>query len=362
MHVYAQARSIGCGADARHAGHVPTAYADKANDNIPSGSRRSTAMNASAHASGSETVPRVTVVVLTRNHVRQTVDTVARLLALPERPFVIVADNGSTDTTVSLLASLFPQVRIVQGLRDLGMAGFNRAVALARTDYVACCDDSTCFAPGALARAAQLLDAHPRVAVLNACVADDAEREIHPACLMLSATSPPGDGLPGPALANFMAGACIFRAGVFRELGGYEERLSRGGAEELAALDVLSAGHAIVYCEEALAHREPLYRWFTRAQHCTLARNSAWVAWMRLPVRDALAATGRALAIFARQRSLGPAGFALLRGAFWTLRHRRVVPPHVVLLTCQVKRAERQVRVGIPAMAEKYDRAGQRAW
>ncbi|WP_246024758.1 glycosyltransferase family 2 protein [Paraburkholderia dinghuensis] len=309
-------------------------------------------------------MPRVTVVVLTRNHVRQTVDTVARLVALPEHPNVIVADNGSTDTTISLLASLFPQVRIVQGLRDLGMAGFNRAVALARTEYVACCDDSTWFAAGALARAAQLLDDNPQVAVLNARVADDAEREIHPACLMLSATStsPRGDGLPGPALANFMAGACIFRAGVFRELGGYEERLSRGGAEELAALDVLSAGHAIVYCEEALAHREPLYRWFTRAQHCMLARNSAWVAWMRLPVRDALAATGRALAVFARQRSLGPAGFALLRGAFWTLRRRRVVPPHVVVLTRQVKRAERQVRAGIPAMAEKYDRSGQSAW
>jgi hypothetical protein len=327
-----------------------------------SGLRRSTAMNALAPAPGSQPASRVTVVVLTRNHVRQTVDTVARLIALPEHPRVIVADNGSTDSTIGLLASLFPQVRIVQGLRDLGMAGFNRAVALAHTEYVACCDDSTWFAPGALARAAQLLDANPGVAVLNACVADADEREIHPACLMFAATSPGGDGLPGPALANFMAGACIFRVSVFRALGGYEERLSRGGAEELAALDVLSAGHSIVYCENALAHREPLYRWFTRTQQCTLARNSAWVAWMRLPARDALAATGRALAVFARQRSLGPAGFALLRGAFWTLRRRRVVPPHVVLLTRQVRRAQRHVRVGIPAMAEKYDRSGQRAW
>jgi glycosyltransferase involved in cell wall biosynthesis len=319
-------------------------------------------MNATAPAPGPQSAPRVTVVVLTRNHVRQTVDTVARLLALPEHPEVIVADNGSSDSTVGLLASLFPQVHIVQGLRDLGMAGFNRAVKLAHTDYVACCDDSTWFAPGALARAALLLDAHPGVAVLNARVADEDEREIHPACLMFAATSPGSEGLPGPTLASFMAGACIFRAEVFRELGGYDERLSRGGAEELAALDVLSAGHAIVYCEGTLAHREPLYRWFTRAQHCTLARNSAWVAWMRLPARDALAATGRALAVFARQRSLGPAGFALLRGAFWTLRRRRVVPPHVVLLTRQVRRAQRQVRHGIPAMAEKYDRSGQRAW
>ncbi|PVX84286.1 GT2 family glycosyltransferase [Paraburkholderia unamae] len=319
-------------------------------------------MNASAHASGSPSAPRVTVVVLTRNHVRQVVDTVARLTALPEQPDVIVADNGSTDSTVSLLASLFPQVRIVQSLGDRGMAGFNRAVLLARTEYVACCDDGTWFAPGALARAAKLLDAHAQVAVLNARVVGGDEREIHPACLMLAATSPGADNPAGPVLANFMAGACIFRASVFRALGGYEARLSHGGAEELAALDLLAAGHQIAYCEQALAHREPLYHWFTRAQHCARARNAAWVAWMRLPMRDALAATGRALAVFARQRSLGPAGVALLRGAFWTWRRRRVVPPHVVLLTRQVRRAERHVRAGIPAMAEKYDRSGQRAW
>ncbi|QGZ64223.1 glycosyltransferase family 2 protein [Paraburkholderia acidisoli] len=323
-------------------------------------------MNASNPAPGSESAPRVTVVVLTRNHVRQTVDTVARLLALAECPDVIVADNGSTDSTVGLIAALFPQVRIVQALRDRGLAGFNRAMLLARTDYVACCDDSTWFVPGALARAITLLDANRDVAVLNARVVGDDEREIHPACLMLNATSPDTEhhveSPAGPALASYMAGACVLRASVFRALGGYDERLSHGGAETLAALDVLAAGHRIVYCEQALAHRDPLYRWFTRAQQCALARNAAWVAWMRLPVRDALGATGRALAVFARQRSLGPAGFALLRGAFWTLRRRHVVPPHVVQLTRQVRRAERHVRAGIPAMAEKYDRSGQRAW
>ena len=319
-------------------------------------------MNASAPAPRAQPAPRITVVVLSRNHVRQTVDTVARLTALPEAPRVIVADNGSGDATISLLGSLFPQVRIIQGLRDLGTAGFNRASALVSTDYVACCDDSTWWAPGALARAVQLLDANPQVAVLNARVVGDDEREIHPGCLMLGATSPGADGLPGPALANYMAGACILRTRVFRAVGGYEERLAAGAAEELAALDVLSAGHSIVYCEQALAHRQPLTRWFTRAQHCALARNSAWVAWMRLPVRDALRATGHALAVFARQHSLGPAGFSLFRGAFWTLSRRRVVPPEVALLTRQVRRAERNIRTGIPAMAEKPDRSGQRAW
>jgi len=328
-------------------------------------------MNAEGTAPRPQSAPRITVVVLSRNRVRQVVETVARLVALPEAPHVIVADNGSSDATVSLLGSLFPRVRIVQGLRDLGTAGFNRAIALVSTDYVACCDDATWWAPGALARAVQLLDANPRVAVLNARVVGEDEREIHPDCLMLAATSPGADGpiapsgaaaLPGPALASYLAGACVLRTRVFRALGGYEERLAAGAAEQLAALDVLSAGHAIVYCEEALAHREPLMDWRTRAQRCALARNAAWVAWMRLPARDAIRATGHALAVFARQHALGPAGFSLIRGAFWTLPRRRVVPREVALFARQIRRAKRHLRAGIPAMAEKPDRSGQRAW
>jgi GT2 family glycosyltransferase len=321
-------------------------------------------MNASQPARDPQPAPRITVVVLSRNHVRQTVDTVARLTALPEAPCVIVADNGSSDATVSLLGSLFPRVRIVQGLRDLGTAGFNRAIALVSTDYVACCDDATWWAPGALARAVKLLDANPRIAVLNARVIGDDEREISPGRLIVGAI-PPGtdtDGLPGPALVHYMAGACILRTQVFRAIGGYDEHLAAGAAEELAALDVLSAGHAIVYCEAALAHRQPLAAWTTPAQHCTLARNAAWVAWMRLPARDALRATGHALAVFARQRALGPSGIALVRGAFWTLPRRHVVPREVALLTRQVRRAERHALAGMPAMPEKSDGSGQRAW
>ena len=330
-------------------------------------------MNAFAPASEpasrpqSAAAPRMTVVVLSRDHVRQTVDTVARVTALPEAPSVIVADNGSSDATVSLLGSLFPRVRIVQGLRDLGTAGFNRAIALVSTDYVACCDDSTWWAPGALARAVRLLDANPRVAVLSARIVGDDEREIHPGCLMVGATSPaaaePGvAALPGPALVHYMANACILRTRVFRSIGGYDEHLAAGAAEELTALDVLSAGHSIVYCEEALAHRQPLMTWVTRSQHCTLARNAAWVAWMRLPARDAIRATGHALAVFARQHSLGPAGIALLRGAFWTLPRRRVVPRDIARMAREARRAQRHVHAGVPAMAEKPDRSGQRAW
>jgi hypothetical protein len=57
----------------------------------------------------------------------------------------------------------------------------------------------------------------------------------HLACLRMSASPLPREGLPGPALVGYMAGACVFRASVFREVGGYEPRLFIGGEEELVA-------------------------------------------------------------------------------------------------------------------------------
>jgi glycosyltransferase involved in cell wall biosynthesis len=41
----------------------------------------------------------ISVVVITRNRRRGAIHTVQRLLALPERPNVIVVDDGSTDGT-----------------------------------------------------------------------------------------------------------------------------------------------------------------------------------------------------------------------------------------------------------------------
>ncbi|MBB5467045.1 GT2 family glycosyltransferase [Paraburkholderia sp. CI2] len=107
--------------------------------------------------------PRISVVVLTYNRAGELLTTLERLLALPENPPIIVADNGSTDNTVALVEARYPSVRVVECNGNLGAAGRNHAVACVETDYVAFCDDDTWWGPGSLERAVQLLDAWPRV-------------------------------------------------------------------------------------------------------------------------------------------------------------------------------------------------------
>ena len=52
----------------------------------------------------------ITLVLMTRNRVDEVLETVDRLQQLPERPAVIVVDNGSTDDTSTLVANRFPDV------------------------------------------------------------------------------------------------------------------------------------------------------------------------------------------------------------------------------------------------------------
>ncbi|MFP4894164.1 glycosyltransferase family 2 protein [Paraburkholderia sp. EG304] len=287
--------------------------------------------------------PRISIVVLTYNRAGELLTTLERLLALPESPPIIVADNGSTDNTVALVEARYPSVRIVECNGNLGAAGRNHAVACVETDYVAFCDDDTWWEPGSLERAVQLLDAWPRVGVLNARVAVGADHATDPTCALMRASPLGRVGLPGPALIGYMAGACVFRTALFREVGGYEPRLFIGGEETLVSLDVLASGHAIAYCEQlTLQHRPSAVR-DSALRRRMLPRNAAWVAWLRLPLGEALSATLRALDVFAREGTLVRDGIELLAGLAWTVRERRVVPQSILAMRDRVRAAERNL-------------------
>jgi GT2 family glycosyltransferase len=286
-------------------------------------------------------VPRITVIVLTHNRVHEVTETVARLLALPERPPVIVADNGSTDATVETLRARFPSVRVVECGANLGAAGRNHAVAVAETDYVAFSDDDTWWEPGSLAHAVRVLDESPQVAVLNARVVVGENERADATCERMSASPLDSAGLPGPLLTGYMAGACVFRRAAFLEAGGYEPRLFIGGEEELVSLDLLVRGHAMVYCDRLVVHHHPSPARDAGLRRRMLARNAAWVAWLRLPLPIALKATLKALRVLRHERALWRDAPRLLGGIMWACRRRRVVPPNVLAMRRAVRNAER---------------------
>ncbi|HEY4465515.1 MAG TPA: glycosyltransferase, partial [Streptosporangiaceae bacterium] len=112
--------------------------------------------------------PRVTAVVVTRNRRDELSRTLGYLAALPERPPVIVVDNGSADGTAGMVRRRYPDMHVIAARRNLGAVARNLAVRRVTTPYVAFCDDDTWWEPGSIGRAADALDAHPDVAVVTA--------------------------------------------------------------------------------------------------------------------------------------------------------------------------------------------------
>ena len=275
------------------------------------------------------TDPRISVVVLTYNRADELDRTLRHLTALPERPHLIVVDNASRDGTAEHVRSAFPAVELVRCAVNRGAAARNDGVARVRTPYVAFCDDDTWWEPGALRRAADVLDAHPRVALISGCVLVGPENRLDPACERMANSPLDSSGLPGPALVAYMAGAAVMRADAFREVGGYEERFFLGAEEALVAMDLLARRWHMVYRADVVTHHHPSPARAQTERQVMHVRNRLWVAWLRLSPRNAWRETRVVLRDAARGGVLAPVLRGALAGLPWALRQRRVLPPHV---------------------------------
>lgn len=288
----------------------------------------------------------VTVVVLTHNRREEVLRTLARLFALPERPAIVVVDNGSVDGSADAIARCFPAARLIRLDTNVGAAGRNYGVAAVRTRYVAFCDDDTYWAPGSIGCASALLDVFPNVAVVCARILVGERERVDPASERMACSPLPAAGAPGPALLGFLAGASVMRVEAFRQVGGYCRRLFLGGEEQLIALDLAARGWKMAYCEQLTVHHFPSGARDDGQRRLLLARNAAWTAWLRLPWREAWAAAMKAVLSDTVRGMRSELLWRMLIGMPWALKHRRVVPSEVQSLYRQVAEHEAGFRAG----------------
>ena len=290
-----------------------------------------------------EADPRVGVVMITHNRRDEALRSVGRLLSLPERPRVVVVDNGSSDGTAAAVAAAYPAAELIASPTNLGAVGRNLGVELLDTPYVAFCDDDTWWDPGCLTRAADQLDRHPDVAVLTARILVEPGGREDPIVPELRDSPVPGrPGLPGPALGSFLAGASVLRREAFLAVGGFSPKLWLGGEEELLAVDLATAGWELCYLESLTVHHEASrLRDPTRRRRDGL-RNTLWFVWLRRPVRPALRRTAHLVRTVPRDRTSALAFGDAVRGAGWVLAHRRRVPPRVEARLASLDRSQRE--------------------
>lgn len=273
--------------------------------------------------------PRTGIVVITRNRRTSLLRTLDLLARLPERPPVAVVDNGSTDGTAEAVRAGHPGVQLLTPGHNLAAAGRTYGAAALSTPYVAFSDDDSWWEPGALDRAADMLDTHPRLGLLSATTLVGPEAHPDPLNEVLRG-SPLGQepDLPGRSVLGFLACAAVVRRAAFLEVGGFHPLLGIGGEEQLLAIDLDAHGWGVAHCPGIIARHDP-DGGVRPGRVARMRRNELLTAWLRRPLRQALAQSAR-LALDSRddpQARLALAGVARRLPA--ALARRRRVPPRV---------------------------------
>ncbi|MGI5166655.1 glycosyltransferase family 2 protein [Spirillospora sp. CA-253888] len=262
----------------------------------------------------------VTIVVATRDRGPE----LRRSLGRHEAP-VIVVDNASADDTAEVARAA--GARVIRLSRNLGAAARNLGAREAGTRYVAFADDDSWWAPGALDRAVEIMDAHPRAALLAARVLIGEDERVEPVSELM-ADSPLGRSadLPGPSILGFLACSVIVRRDAFLAVGGFSPVLHFGGEEELLALDLAAAGWGLAYVPELVVHHHPSPNGRDpAARRRRETRNRLLTAWLRRP----LPALGQ-IAVESLGTPHGRRGLAdAVRTLPLLLGARRTVPRHV---------------------------------
>src|SRR3954468_5359056 len=285
--------------------------------------------------------PRVGVAIATRERCAELAGVLERLRALPARPPVVVADNGSRGGTPATIRARFPDVAVLELGENRGAGARNAAVEALDTPYVAFCDDDSWWAPGSLTRAAELFDAMPRLGLLAARILVGPDERLDPVCAAMERSPlPAANGGPRRPVLGFVACGAIVRRAAYVGVGGFDARYGIGGEERPLATDLAAAGWELRYVPGVVAHHHPAGGGVRPGRRAAELRNDVWSAWLHRPAGTAL----RRTAGLVRRSGARPetaAGLAqALRGAPWVARERRVVPADVERALRAIERDE----------------------
>ncbi|MBV9057631.1 MAG: glycosyltransferase [Pseudonocardiales bacterium] len=234
----------------------------------------------------------VTVVIATRNRRDELIRTLQRLHDLVPAPPVIVVDNGSTDGTAQAVGDQFAATVVLALPRNHGAAARNLGVVAARTPYVAFSDDDSWWAPGALERAAVVLDSHPRLGLVAARTLVGPMHRADPITLLLECSPlPRSPDAPGPSVLGFLACSAVMRKAAFCEVGGFSSLLFFVGEERLLCYDLATAGWERSYLHDIVAYHHPSSnRSDPQRRRVAELRNALLTAVLRRPRPVAVAA------------------------------------------------------------------------
>jgi GT2 family glycosyltransferase len=208
---------------------------------------------------------------------------------------------------------------------------------------VAFADDDSWWAPGALKRAADLLDATPHLGLVAARTLVGPEERPDPLSAVLAASPLPTDpDLPGPRILGFLACAAVVRRDAFLAAGGFHPVVFFFGEETVLAQDLAAAGWDLCYVDDVVAHHHPRPGPARRGRRRLQQRNALLSSWLRRPAPVALRDTWALARSGLREAEDRGALLDAVRRLRPALAARRRIPDHVEAEVRLLERAGRE--------------------
>ena len=215
----------------------------------------------------------VSVVLVSHNTIKPLRDALRALRQLDEGLIseILVVDNASSDGSVQMLRSEFPDVRVMHNVTNVGFGiACNQGVEQALGDYVMLLNSDTRVQPGAVPRLLEALVEQPGVALVGPRLINEdgslqrsAYRFPTPLILLLEQTNL-AQYIPAvaytavhhgtrPASVEWLKGACLLaRRSVLRQMGPFDPRFFMYAEDIDLCLRLRKQGWDIRYVPDAV--------------------------------------------------------------------------------------------------------------
>jgi len=218
---------------------------------------------------------KISFVILNYNREQELLITISKTLELMAGKTdyeVIVVDNASKDQSVSATRTSFPDIKLIERKRNIGIAGWNDGFAHANGEYLIVLDDDSNILSG-LDEAIAVMDGDPEIGIL--------------------ALNVTGGAFPTDYLVHmednidFIGCGAIIRNELFKKIGGFAEWLFIYTHEWEYAIRCMEAGYRIRYFAHCYVdHRTSVINRSPKRQKVFSVRNEMAIVYKFFDKKD----------------------------------------------------------------------------
>lgn len=196
---------------------------------------------------------------------------------------IVMVDNGSTDNSVSLTKSNFPNVKIVQLDKNYGCpGGRNKGIQHCNGDYIFYADNDGLLHQKAVENAYRNFERDTSIGIVTGQVYDFVNlKEVDTKC-DIENTQP-------FRYNDFQGGICLHKKEIYKVVGEYPTHFMYGAEESFMALKLFSTGFSIIKDKSVvLWHKKSLQSRNKNKELLYLFFNKLYVALTTYPLLNAL--------------------------------------------------------------------------